>query len=441
MSGKRRSIIMIAVIGAFAAAFAVAAAAPDDTASVAPTRAAKLAEFERRLAGIGAGDHAAAVKLAAWAAEAGLLDHGEALYRAVLREEPMNDEAYYALWDLCRARPPAKHSSELVAARAQLDASFVLYETRHFAILSDADEGWTRTQGDRLERTHDRFIRFANNLQLRPLPIDHKLVAVVFDDRADFVAFARADGNAADGRLAGYYSPAKDRLVFYHVESDENVASARRQLEDMQAEITAAVRASRRARRVGQREEARRLAEEADARINHLDEQERELNHFAIQRSISVTVHEAIHQLMFHTAVQSPYVQHPLWLTEGLATAFETDRTRSRFGPGQEFAPRRQRFYYLLDTGRLMPLRELVTADADRFLTKPGLVDAVYHQGYALVTWMARDRRPQLRDYLRALNALPSGVPKPATQLAVFERIFGDVDRVEEDWLRFEMRD
>jgi hypothetical protein len=209
----------------------------------------------------------------------------------------------------------------------------------------------------------------------------------------------------------------------------------------MQAEITAAVRASRRARRVGQREEARRLAEEADDRIGHLDEQERKLNEFAIQRSISVTIHEAIHQLMFHTAVQSPYVQHPLWLTEGLATAFETDRPRSRFGPLQEFAPRRQRFYHLLDTGQLMPLRDLVTVDPNRLFTRPGLVDAVYHQGYALVTWLARKRRPQLRDYLRALNDLPSGVPSAQTQLAVFERIFGNVDRLEKAWLEWEMRD
>jgi len=438
MNGNRWLWILIAMAGG---AVVTPVVAVDDPGPAANSRDDKIALFDQRLAQIPAGDHVAAVKLAGWAAEEGLLDHGEALYRAVLREEPTNDEAYYALWDLCRARPPAVSSSVLAETRAQLDASFKLYETRHFAILSDADERWSRIQGDRLERAHDRFIRFANNLQLRPLPLDHKLVAVAFDERADFMGFARADGNSADARLAGYYSPARDRLVFYHVESDENIASARRQLEDMQAEITAAVRASRRARRIGQREEARRLAEEADDRISHLDEQEQRLNHFAIQRSIAVTIHEAIHQLMFHTAVQSPYVQHPLWLTEGLATAFETDAPRSGFGPGQEFAPRRQRFYYLLDTDRLVPLRDLVGADPDRLLTKPGLVDAVYHQGYALVTWMARKRRPQLRDYLRALNDLPSGVPSPETQLAVFERIFGDVDRLEEAWLSWEMRD
>ena len=37
--------------------------------------------------------------------------------------------------------------------------AFRLYETRHYAMLSDADPRWVRRQGDRLERARTEFMR------------------------------------------------------------------------------------------------------------------------------------------------------------------------------------------------------------------------------------------------------------------------------------------
>ncbi len=156
------------------------------------------------------------------------------------------------------------------------------------------------------------------------------------------------------------------------------------------------------------------------------------MNLLAEQQSVSVTVHEAIHQLMFHTGVQAPTVRQPPWLSEGLATVFETDRVSGRFGPGEEYGPRRRRFWMLLDEGRLLPLRELITQTS----ASPDL----YDQSYALVTWMCRSRRAQLRVYLRRLNALPKSPRSQEEIVGLFESAFGDIDRLEARWLRHERK-
>jgi hypothetical protein len=407
-------------------------------ASEAEAAARARAEFDARLATLSVKRLDEAIALASWAADRGLLDRADALYRAILREDPTHEVAYHALKFLSESRPLAKESDAYALARAAVPERFEEYETRRYVILSDADPRWVRTQCQRLERACSRFARFATELELRALPLRHKLVAVVFDHRADFLAFARTDGNAASARLAGYYSLADDRLVFYHVESNENIMDARADLEALHAEAEAIRRRSRRARSTGDRTEANEMRRDLERRLSHLDERERRINFFAYQRSVSVTIHEAIHQLMFHTGVQSPYVEHPMWLTEGLATAFETDTPEAPFGPSREYAPRREAFWSLLDEDRLVPLESLLTMKSGRVMQTAQLSDAMYHQGYALVSWMARHRRLELRRYLEALNALPPGRPSPDVHAALFAEHFGDVDALEESWLRHE---
>jgi hypothetical protein len=181
---------------------------------------------------------------------------------------------------------------------------------------------------------------------------------------------------------------------------------------------------------VGRRAEAWEIAEGLEDRLDEFTEREQRLNQLARQQTISVTVHEAIHQLMFHTHVQVPRVQQPLWLSEGLATTFETDAPKSPFGPAREYEPRRQRFWNLLDNDQLLPLRDLLLSRTSG--------NAVYSQCYALVTWMCRYRRRELRNYLRRLNAQPPGTVSAETQLAIFKESFGDIERLEKRWLQFE---
>ncbi len=288
--------------------------------------------------------------------------------------------------------------------RRLLPEWFVDYETKRFIVLSDASPQWTRAQCELLERTYHQFHRFTRRIDVEPKPLRHKLVCVLFEEHQDYQIFARAHDGVTAEWISGYYSPKADRVVFYNIETNPAFSAA-----------TSASSGSGRGSGVA----ANRIAEDY------------------AKAAIATTVHEAIHQLAFHTRVQSPHVENPLWISEGLATSFETDRTGEAFGPERTYEPRRQQFRRLLDQDKLVPLRELVTwthmpDDDDDTIT------AVYHESYALVTWMSRYRRDELRNYLNAMSSEPAGRPTPQRHLRIFEDAFGDVDRLERVWLRHE---
>jgi hypothetical protein len=164
-----------------------------------------------------------------------------------------------------------------------------------------------------------------------------------------------------------------------------------------------------------------------------VDERER-VAAFTTRVNTATTVHEAIHQLLFHTGVQSATVRYPLWLSEGLATAFETDDPSGAFGPDRHFGPRADRIRELMDADRLLPLHELVA------ITELGeepstTIDVVYHQSYDLVTWLHRHRPDGIRRCLMAYRRHDPGAGEP-DHAAIFEHAFGDVGALERAWRR-----
>jgi len=157
----------------------------------------------------------------------------------------------------------------------------------------------------------------------------------------------------------------------------------------------------------------------------------------SLKESAAKCVHETIHQLMFHTRIMSPEVQYPLWICEGFSTAFETNAPEEAFGPDHDFGPRREVFQDLLATHELISLRDLVMM-AQIPGNSPTLTRQVYHESYALVTWMCRERMPQVRDYLQSMLNEAPGRLSARRHLELFEQAFGDVQAVERDWMDHE---
>ena len=293
--------------------------------------------------------------------------------------------------------------------RELLPQRFLDYETRRFIVISDAAPGWSRQQAALLERTYHQFNRFARRLNVKPLPLRHKLLCVLFQEHDDYRRFARTrDGVTADW-ISGYYSPKNDRIVFYNIETNPDFAEAIQVSES--AERIAKVEGHTPAARGLLREEYKKAA-------------------------TATVVHEAVHQLSFHTRIQSPQIQNPLWLSEGLATAFETDRPNRSFGPDRKYDLREEQFTDILEEGKLIPLRELVTY-SNMPDNEDDTIAAVYHQSYSLVSWMCRFRKAELGEFLDALRSEHSGRPSARRQLQIFEKAFGEVDAVEKAWLRY----
>lgn len=345
----------------------------------APAIADRTAEFEAQRAALAEGDNEGRYRLAEWATKRGMKSEADALYRAVLASEPGHDGAYRAIWRLADRGSLGVDSKALTQAEQSVGRGFRRSETAHYVVLSSAGQAWTREQRSRLERAYTQFMRVSRDLGLNPLPLRHKLVCVLFRDKPAFERFARTHDNMRSGWSYGYYAPARDRVVLFN------------------------------------------------------GEREKGADDFAKKRTLATTVHEAIHQLHFHTSVQNKHVQYPLWINEGLATAYETDAPRGDFGPDHEFAPRLERLAEVLQRGEQIPLRVLVQLDKVPAAARD--VRAMYCQSYALVSWLATERSAELGTYLALMRAEPPGRPRPKRYAALFEAAFGDIASLEKAWL------
>jgi hypothetical protein len=64
--------------------------------------------------------------------------------------------------------------------------------------------------------------------------------------------------------------------------------------------------------------------------------------------------------------------------------------------------------------------------------------DVMYHEAYALFSYLYRHRRSELAAYIRAVPELRPGRFSAAEHLAIFERHFGPAEQLEATWLRHE---
>lgn len=304
-------------------------------------------------------------------------------------------------------------------ARRRLPAHFALHTSSSFAMLSDLAAHETQAHGRCMERAYEEFLRFARACGLEPRPLEHKLVSVCFQSDEEYRSFAMAEDGPAGASVSGYYSPRSD-LVVMHV--GQNRATLRGSKPRMVAQAHAQTPVLR------FEPELTPSAEETSSPPHH----------GCSGDSIAKRVHETVHQLTFHTRVMNPAVQYPPWICEGLATAFETESPEQPFGPDVDFAPRREVFQQLLANDDVWRLRHLVSISR---VPADGRASAriIYHQSYALVTWLYRHRRDQLRDYLNAMVREPAGAVSPERNLQLFEQSFGDVEVLERQWLDHEL--
>ena len=395
------------------AALFIVANAPNVAIAKAPATVLPGAaeQFKERQAATDAGDTSEQLKLASWAADHNLLDQADGVYRRILDDEPDQSEAYFGLLAVAQRRPLSRDSNVLLSADAIVAPTFVKHESKHFVILSNADEAWSRRQLEVLERAHNQFQRFASRLKLRSMPLQNKLVCILFADQEQYRKFGLAHDHVENAWITGYYSPHHDWIVFYDPQRAPEVQQARAQLDHAPREGTSQ---------------------------QIYERQKRRIDDFAAREGAATTIHEATHQLFFHTRIQSPSVRYPLWICEGLATCFETDAPDKAFGPDRDYAPRRNRFRELLRGEKLIPLRELIQIDRVGRGDGEERIDAIYQQSYALVNWMSRFRKDALRLYLCEMRRQPAGELPAQRHLELFEQAFGDADALERAWLRFE---
>jgi hypothetical protein len=218
-------------------------------------------------------------------------------------------------------------------------------------------------------------------------------VVVIFADRRAYEAHAAEALGGAAGRVAGYYDMLSNRVTTYDLTGSDALATGRRPPGATGLAILSSPEAA---------------------------------------GLVATLVHEATHQLAFNAGLHRRLAPVPVWVSEGIATYFETpdlQNARGWKGIGEVNLPRLERF---LAASRPGGLESLVQTD-EAFRDPDAALDA-YATAWATTHYLLQSRRADFVAYLRRLAA-----KKPLTEdsgeerLQEFRATFGEPATVERE--------
>lgn len=307
--------------------------------------------------------------------------------------------------------------------------------SRHFIIFSDADPARSRAKAALVDRTHHQLRRCMRHMSIATHDPDRQLIGILFQRHAEYQRFAARHDRIHDAWIGGYYANRNNWIVFYDDADAPAIRDAMNSLEEARSQVDALRDRSFEAARAGRSNIATDYRTRAEALDRRLQHEEDRLRSVVADSSVEKTIHEATHLLAYNTGVQSRYHEYPFWFTEGLATNFETATPSGAFGPDVDHVSRREEFEAFRRGNQLMPLRRFVTLT---HVDHEDHADVMYHEAYALFSYLYRHRRSELAEYIRAVPDLQPGRFSAAEQLAIFERHFGPAEQLEATWLRYE---
>jgi hypothetical protein len=265
---------------------------------------------------------------------------------------------------------------------------------RTFVLVSDLDDELAARTLQHLETTAGAVDRFARSMGCVPRSIEHRLVSVAFGDRDSFEVFAAKVDSIDASWLGGYWMPGADRTVF------------RRRSDAAQAERSERPRPS-------------------GAPVPIFGAQH------ASTSDDATVAHEAAHQLLHRLGVQRRGPNAPLWISEGLAMAFEGCAAGAT-DPFSDNPERARHLRLARERGTLPRLASLVAAPSLPS-TDPWAIEGFYAASWSLARHLHGEQPTAFAAYLAALRDDAARMtPEHARRL--FIAAFGPLDDVERAW-------
>ena len=232
------------------------------------------------------------------------------------------------------------------------------------------------------------------------------LIALVLKDQAAFKKYCQDDQMAWSEGLRGYYSLKSNRIAMY---DRPNVIQSAQAMPDAGASMprSAIIAASA----------STMTGETADT-----------------------IIHEATHQVGFNIGIHSRIGGTPAWVLEGMATVLEAPGMRSRKNsqdPASRLNSDRLEWFKTEYEQRRQPgdLAKLIAAD-DMFSKQT--LDA-YSSAWA-ITWFLTENPARARMFSKYLKVVSERDPLEAytaeQRLEDFQKVFGDISRMEVDYVR-----
>lgn len=280
----------------------------------------------------------------------------------------------------------------------EFGTDFTITQTKHFTICSQAGKRYSKWCSYLFERLYKVLHNQWNSKELPLHAPEVPLIAVIFKDRANFEQYASQILGEGASAVHGFYSIQSNRMVLYDLTAAPNEPPA-----FTDADILKKLRKS--------------------------------------PFNIATVIHECTHQIAFNIGLHTRFADNPLWLTEGMATYFETPDLRSKTGWRTVGKPNLWRLRQFQDYARSRrtadSLQTLITTD-QRFQNPELTLDA-YAEAWAFSYFLIKTKRKQYEEYLRLIaGRKPLIWSTPEERLQDFQSVFGeDLERLNQQFLRY----
>lgn len=326
---------------------------------------------------------------------------------------------------------PPDPREERVHLRA-VGEGFKLRRSQHYSILYDTSEEDVKVFQRGIERTYRWCMRYCLSLDIPVHKPEKKLITHFFNIFNDYARYSivTGGGGVTPGTL-GYFSPQSNYTYFYNYRNRPDYKAFR---DNAEREI----------KRLQEQFKGAKTAEEKQAireRIKQLKKTMTTDSTDGGEVTEATLQHEVAHQVLFnigfHNERAALKLANPRWFAEGLASLFEPvgDGKASGFGALNE--ERHEQYRHLVRVGGLIPLKTFV-ADI-RWFFQPDTGGRAYPQAWALVHYLTRTKREEMRAYVTEINERTVEYEMtPEKELALFEKHFGEVDDTfEERWKEY----
>lgn len=282
--------------------------------------------------------------------------------------------------------------------------SFEVGTTRHYVVLAPA------TRAARYAAIfEEQFATMQRYFKLRGFTVSDPafpLVAIVFPNRSQFVAYAQNDGAKTMAGMLGYYSPRSNRVALFEM-SEKSIAQSR-------LSISGA------------------LAVGVENRQPLFGSTNGDLQ--------STMIHEATHQVAYNIGLHPRLGEMPRWVVEGMATLFEPEGVRNASSGGTvQNRLNRDRFINFQNFAKTRRVPKSLRSFLETDAMYESAVNDFYAQSWALSFFLAETRPRNYSAYLKRLAARdPFAEYSAAERLADFRTSFtNDVELLEAQFVRF----
>jgi hypothetical protein len=137
-------------------------------------------------------------------------------------------------------------------------------------------------------------------------------------------------------------------------------------------------------------------------------------------------MHEAAHQLAFNTGLQKQKVMYPIWVSEGLASNFETCI------PADDGNIRQKRLLTMYRQNRMIPLNEFVLLT--RMPEDSSQRKDIYAQACVFFKFLSEKHAESFKNYMAELYDVRTGWRSRAALHTEFTSAFGSIKEMDRSW-------